>query len=58
LVGALYLVAGQMNATPEGWILYPLRPPQGQDWMWIAWIVLGAIGVIVQIATQRKTKRA
>ncbi len=58
LVGALYLVAGQMIATPEGWILYPLRPPQGQDWMWIAWIVLGAIGVVVQIATQRKMKRA
>jgi hypothetical protein len=58
LVGGLYLASGQTAATPEGWILYPLRPPPGQDWMWLAWIVIGVLGVAVQIGTRRKTKRA
>jgi hypothetical protein len=58
LVGGLYIASGTSSATPEGWILYPLRPPPGQDWMWLAWIVMGVIGVAVQIGTRRKTKRA
>ncbi len=58
LVGGLSDASGQMVATPEGWILYPLRPPPGQDWMWLAWIVIGVLGVIVQIATRGKAKRA
>jgi hypothetical protein len=58
LVGGLYIASGQTAATPEGWILYPLRPPPGQDWMWLAWIVIGVLGVAVQIGTRRKVKRA
>ena len=58
LVGGLYVASGQMTATPEGWILYPLRPPPGQDWMWLAWIVIGVLGVIVQIGTRGRTGRA
>jgi hypothetical protein len=58
LVGGLYVANGQMTATPEGWILYPLRPPPGQDWMWLAWIVMGVLGVIVQIGTRGRTRRA
>ena len=57
LVGGLYVASGQMTATPEGWILYPLRPPPGQDWMWLAWIVMGVLGVIVQIGTRGRTRR-
>jgi hypothetical protein len=65
LVGGLYIANGQTGSTPEGWILYPLRPPPGQDWMWLAWIVIGVLGVIVQIGmrarrglSKTKTKRA
>jgi hypothetical protein len=57
LVGGLYIANGNMTAaTTEGWILYPLRPPPGQDWMWLAWLVIGVLGVIVQIGTRARTK--
>jgi hypothetical protein len=58
LVGGLYIASGQVAATPEGWILYPLRPPPGQDWMWLAWIVIGVLGAVVQIGVRGKMKRA
>src|SRR5262245_50138979 len=29
LVGALAIATGQSGTTPEGWVIYPLRPPQG-----------------------------
>jgi hypothetical protein len=55
LVGGLYLAHGQTGSTPEGWILYPLRPPPGQDWMWLAWIVIGVLGVAVQIGMRARS---
>lgn len=55
LVGALAITAGRSAATPEGWVLYPLRPPVGYEWMWIAWLMLGAVGLVVQLATKPKT---
>lgn len=55
LVGALAIAAGRSAATPEGWVLYPLRPPVGYEWMWIAWLMLGAIGLVVQLATKPKS---
>jgi hypothetical protein len=56
LVGALAIAAGRSATTlePEGWVLYPLRPPVGYEWMWIAWLALGAIGLVVQLATKPK----
>lgn len=55
LVGALAIATGQSGTTPEGWVIYPLRPPQGYEWMWIAWLALGGIGLVVQLATKPKT---
>lgn len=52
LVGALAIAVGR-NAT-EGWVLYPLRPPVGYEWMWIAWLMLGAVGLVVQLTTKPK----
>ena len=54
LVGALAIAVGRSATTPEGWVLYPLRPPVGYEWMWIAWLMLGAVGLVVQLATKPK----
>jgi hypothetical protein len=55
LVGALAIATGRSGTTPEGWVLYPLRPPVGYEWMWIVWLALGAIGLVVQLATKPKS---
>jgi hypothetical protein len=55
LVGALAIAVGRSATTPEGWVLYPLRPPVGYEWMWIAWLMLGAVGLVVQLATKPKS---
>lgn len=58
LVGILAIATGRTGTTPEGWVLYPLRPPAGYDWMWVAWLALGAIGLVVQLATRPSTRTA
>ena len=55
LVGALAIAAGRSGPEQGGWVLYPLRPPVGYEWMWIAWLMLGAIGLVVQLATKPKS---
>jgi drug/metabolite transporter (DMT)-like permease len=57
LVGALAIAAGRSATTTDGWVLYPLRPPQGYEWMWIAWLVLGGVGLIVQILTRGRAPK-
>ncbi len=34
---------------PDVWVLYPTNPAPGEMWVPIAWIVLGAAGVLVQM---------
>jgi hypothetical protein len=59
IVGAL-AAAGDRDAARAAsagsvWILYPLTPAPGQRWVPIAWVVLGLIGLGVQLAiTGRK----
>ena len=57
IVGAMAL-AGQRGAEtvartaaerPDVWVLYPMNPAPGQTWVLAAWIVLGLIGVFVQM---------
>jgi hypothetical protein len=55
LVGTLAIGTGHSGTTPDGWVIYPLRPPQGYEWMWIAWLALGGIGLVVQLAMKPKT---
>jgi hypothetical protein len=58
LIGALDIAGARQAASSDGWVIYPLRPPQGHEWIGIAWLVLGAIGTIVQLAARpRATKR-
>jgi len=53
LVGGLALIgdATAMRAAASGdvWVAYPLNPAPGQRWLPFAWIVLGLIGVAVQL---------
>ena len=47
--------AGRAAAAGDVWILYPLTPSPGHQWVPLAWIVLGLIGTGVQLAiTGRK----
>jgi hypothetical protein len=50
LIGALALTTrGPLPRAPSDvWILYPLTPLAGAEWTPIAWIVLGAIGMVIQ----------
>ena len=37
-----------MSSTTEVWILYPQSTP-GERWAPLAWLVLGLVGVVVQL---------
>ena len=59
MVGGLALAGerGAARAAASGnvWILYPFTPSPGQRWIPVAWIVLGLIGMGVQLGvTARK----
>ena len=44
-------------ASGDVWILYPMAPSPGNQWVPIAWLVLGLIGTAVQLSiTARRTK--
>ncbi len=62
IVGALALFgdAAASRAASAGnvWILYPLDPLQGRWWVLAAWFVIALAGVVVQMATTKKTKIA
>lgn len=57
LVGGLSIAGSRAAQGSDSTLLYPLRPPAGHDWMWIGWLVLGAIGVIVQLMMSPRTAR-
>ena len=59
-VGAWTMIVGAMALTGDGaaraavaasnvWVLYPLDPAPGRQWVPIAWVVLGLIGTGVQL---------
>lgn len=52
IVGAMALVGNEaaLTAAAAGnvWVAYPLDPAPGQQWVPIAWIALGLVGVGVQ----------
>jgi hypothetical protein len=55
LIGAISVFGNRAAQVTDGWVLYPLRVPQGQEWMWIGWIVLGGIGAAVQLSNRPRT---
>jgi hypothetical protein len=47
--------AERAAAAGDVWILYPTSPPPGQRWVPIAWLLLGLVGMAVQLrVTGRK----
>ena len=54
LVGAISVIGNRAAQVTDGFVLYPLRVPQGHEWMWVGWIVLGGIGAAVQLSSQQK----
>jgi hypothetical protein len=46
-----------LPASGDAWILYPLHPAPGETWVPVAWIALGLVGTIVQLALGRKKKK-
>lgn len=53
IVGAMALVgdraAQAAAAANDVWVVYPLNPAPGQEWLPIVWLILGAIGTGVQL---------
>ena len=53
VVGALALLGRHVTldaaARNNVWLAYPMNPAPGQYWVLFAWIVLGALGVVVQL---------
>ena len=53
IVGAMALVGNRealaAAASRDVWVVYPLDPAPGREWVPIAWLALGAIGAGVQL---------
>jgi hypothetical protein len=63
LVGGIALAGdlaarSTVHAAPgsDPWILYPLSPAPGQRWVPVAWVILGVIGVAVQLGITAKKR--
>jgi uncharacterized protein DUF4203 len=59
IVGALTLVEGRVvraAAREDVWILYPFSPGGESNWTLIVWVVLGLIGMTVQLAVTGRKK--
>lgn len=61
IVGGLALagnrVAAQAAARNEVWLAYPFTPAPGQRWVILVWIVLGILGVGVQLGITAKGRK-
>ncbi len=64
IVGGLAVASarGIEGLPPAGdpWILYPFTPASGEQWVPVAWVALGLVGTIVQLALgggSRKKRR-
>ncbi len=61
IVGALALLGDRLAveaaARNNVWLAYPMNPAPGQRWVIVAWLVLGLVGVIVQLGVTAKGKK-
>lgn len=59
IVGGLALLGDRLAieaaARNNVWLAYPTNPAPGQQWVIIAWLVLGVVGVVVQLMVTAKT---
>ena len=60
IVGALALMGDKLAveaaARNNVWLAYPMNPAPGQRWVIVAWLVLGLVGVIVQLSDHGQGK--
>jgi hypothetical protein len=60
MVGGLALMGDRLaieaTARNNVWLAYPMNPAPGERWVVIAWLVLGLVGVIVQLTVTGKTR--
>ena len=63
IVGATAIAGNLANRSAvhaaqggEPWILYPLSPAPGQRWVPVAWVLLGIIGMAVQLGVTAKKR--
>ena len=60
IVGGLALLGDRLaieaTARNNVWLAYPMNPAPGERWVVIAWLVLGLVGVIVQLTITAKGK--
>jgi hypothetical protein len=58
IVGGLALMGDKMAveaaARNNVWLAYPMNPAPGEKWVIVAWLALGIVGVIVQLAITAK----
>ncbi len=61
IVGGLALagnrIAAQAAARNDVWLAYPFTPAPGQRWIIFVWIVLGILGVVVQLGVTAKGRK-
>ncbi|HEY7497556.1 MAG TPA: DUF4203 domain-containing protein [Vicinamibacterales bacterium] len=61
IVGALALMGDRLAveaaARNNVWLAYPMNPAPGQRWIVAVWLVLGIVGVIVQLGVTAKGKK-
>ncbi len=50
-------MAVEAAARNNVWLAYPMNPAPGERWVIVAWLVLGLVGVIVQLGITSKGKK-
>jgi hypothetical protein len=61
IVGGLAVASARgvegLPPTGDPWILYPFTPAVGEQWVPVAWVALGLVGTIVQLALGRGRRK-
>jgi hypothetical protein len=61
IVGGLALAGDRLAieaaARNNVWLAYPMNPAPGQQWVIYAWLLLGLVGVVVQLTITAKDKK-
>jgi hypothetical protein len=60
VVGVANIAAIRAGAPPASgsvWILYPLTPASGNVWVPVAWIVLGLMGTVIQLNSDKGRRK-
>jgi hypothetical protein len=61
LVGGLALAGDRLaieaTARNNVWLAYPMNPAPGQQWVIYAWLLLGLVGVVVQLTVTARDKK-